>query len=31
VSEHRSGRADHRKKLYTVLAFQLWAWRHRLG
>jgi asparagine synthase (glutamine-hydrolysing) len=31
VSEHRSGRADHRKKLYTVLAFQLWASRHRLG
>jgi asparagine synthase (glutamine-hydrolysing) len=30
VTEHRLGRADHRKKLYTLLAFQLWASRHGL-
>jgi asparagine synthase (glutamine-hydrolysing) len=27
-SEHESGRRDHRKKLYTLLAFQLWALRY---
>jgi asparagine synthase (glutamine-hydrolysing) len=31
VSEHRQGRADHRKKLYTMLIFQLWASSHRLA
>ena len=29
ISEHRLGRHDHRKKLYTLLAFQLWAARYR--
>jgi asparagine synthase (glutamine-hydrolysing) len=29
LDEHESGRRDHRKKLYTLLAFQLWAWRYR--
>jgi asparagine synthase (glutamine-hydrolysing) len=29
LSEHESGRRDHRKKLYTLLAFQLWASRYR--
>jgi asparagine synthase (glutamine-hydrolysing) len=28
LSEHESGRHDHRKKLYTLLAFQLWASRY---
>ncbi len=27
--EHESQRRDHRKKLYTLLAFQLWALRYR--
>jgi len=31
ISEHESRRRDHRKKLYTLLAFQLWASRYRLG
>jgi len=30
VSEHECLRRDHRKKLYTLLAFQLWASRYRL-
>jgi len=30
MSEHESRRRDHRKKLYTLLAFQLWASRYRL-
>ena len=30
VSEHEGLRRDHRKKLYTLLAFQLWASRYRL-
>ncbi|MGH7279275.1 MAG: asparagine synthetase B family protein, partial [Candidatus Rokuibacteriota bacterium] len=29
LAEHRHGRHDHRKKLYTLLAFQLWAARYR--
>ncbi|TMK25267.1 MAG: asparagine synthase (glutamine-hydrolyzing), partial [Actinobacteria bacterium] len=29
LSEHESQRRDHRKKLYTLLAFQLWALRYR--
>jgi asparagine synthase (glutamine-hydrolysing) len=29
LSEHESGRRDHRKKLYTLLAFQLWTTRYR--
>jgi asparagine synthase (glutamine-hydrolysing) len=29
LSEHESGQRDHRKKLYTLLAFQLWASRYR--
>jgi asparagine synthase (glutamine-hydrolysing) len=28
LAEHVAGRRDHRKKLYTLLAFQLWAGRH---
>jgi asparagine synthase (glutamine-hydrolysing) len=28
LAEHARGRADHRKKLYTLLAFQLWARGH---
>jgi asparagine synthase (glutamine-hydrolysing) len=28
LSEHESRRRDHRKKLYTLLAFQLWASRY---
>jgi asparagine synthase (glutamine-hydrolysing) len=28
-AEHAEGRRDHRKKLYTLLAFQLWASRYR--
>jgi asparagine synthase (glutamine-hydrolysing) len=28
VVEHEAGRRDHRKKLYTLLAFQLWAVRY---
>jgi asparagine synthase (glutamine-hydrolysing) len=27
--EHAEGRRDHRKKLYTLLAYQLWASRYR--
>jgi len=30
MTEHESQRRDHRKKLYTLLAFQLWASRYRL-
>jgi len=29
LSEHESRRRDHRKKLYTLLAFQLWSSRYR--
>ncbi len=29
LREHREGRHDHRKKLYTLLAWQLWASRYR--
>ncbi len=29
LGEHETGRRDHRKKLYTLLAFQLWASRYR--
>ncbi len=29
IAEHRHGAGDHRKKLYTLLAFQLWASRYR--
>ena len=29
LAEHAEGRHDHRKKLYTLLAFQLWASRYR--
>jgi asparagine synthase (glutamine-hydrolysing) len=29
LHEHREGRRDHRKKLYTLLAWQLWAARYR--
>lgn len=29
LAEHDAGRHDHRKKLYTLLAFQLWAERYR--
>jgi asparagine synthase (glutamine-hydrolysing) len=29
VDEHQRGRRDHRKKLYTLLAYQLWARRYR--
>jgi asparagine synthase (glutamine-hydrolysing) len=29
LDEHREGRRDHRKKLYTLLAFQVWALRYR--
>jgi len=28
-AEHEEGRRDHRKKLYTLLAFQLWASRYQ--
>ena len=28
LAEHDAGRHDHRKKLYTLLAFQLWAQRY---
>ena len=28
LGEHAAGRRDHRKKLYTLLAFQLWASRY---
>src|SRR3989442_25605 len=28
LTEHAAGRRDHRKKLYTLLAFQLWASRY---
>jgi asparagine synthase (glutamine-hydrolysing) len=31
VVEHEAGLRDHRKKLYTLLAFQLWALRYRLA
>ena len=30
MSEHESRRRAHRKKLYTLIAFQLWASRYRL-
>ena len=29
LAEHAAERRDHRKKLYTLLAFQLWASRYR--
>jgi asparagine synthase (glutamine-hydrolysing) len=29
LAEHRAGRRDHRKKLYTLLAWELWAQRHQ--
>jgi asparagine synthase (glutamine-hydrolysing) len=29
LAEHESQQRDHRKKLYTLLAFQLWARRYR--
>ncbi len=29
IAEHERGEHDHRKKLYTLLAFQLWASRYR--
>jgi asparagine synthase (glutamine-hydrolysing) len=29
VREHQNGARDHRKKLYTLLVFQLWAARYR--
>ena len=29
IAEHEQGRQDHRKKLYTLLAYQLWARRYR--
>jgi asparagine synthase (glutamine-hydrolysing) len=29
MREHEAGRRDHRKKLYTLLAYQLWASRYR--
>jgi asparagine synthase (glutamine-hydrolysing) len=29
MSEHEQGTRDHRKKLYTLLAYQLWASRYR--
>jgi asparagine synthase (glutamine-hydrolysing) len=29
IEEHGQGRRDHRKKLYTLLAYQLWARRYR--
>jgi len=29
IAEHAAGRHDHRKKLYTLLAFQLWSSRYR--
>ncbi len=29
LEEHDAGRRDHRKKLYTLMAFQLWARRYR--
>jgi asparagine synthase (glutamine-hydrolysing) len=29
LREHREGQRDHRKKLYTLLAWQLWAARYR--
>jgi asparagine synthase (glutamine-hydrolysing) len=28
LAEHRDGRRDHRKKLYTLLAFQFWTTRY---
>lgn len=28
ITEHRRGRYDHRKKLYTLLAWELWAARY---
>ena len=30
LQEHQRAEVDHRKKLYTLLAFQLWAVRHRI-
>jgi asparagine synthase (glutamine-hydrolysing) len=29
LQEHQEGRRDHRKKLYTLLAWRLWAARYR--
>jgi asparagine synthase (glutamine-hydrolysing) len=29
MAEHEAGHRDHRKKLYTLLAYQLWARRYR--
>jgi hypothetical protein len=29
LREHQEGRRDHRKKLYTLLAWRLWAARYR--
>ena len=31
IAEHRNGSHDHRKKLYTIMAFQLWASRYHAG
>ena len=31
IAEHRDRSHDHRKKLYTILAFQLWASRYHPG
>src|SRR5205807_1347788 len=30
IGQHMRGEADHRKKLYTLLVFLLWARRHRV-
>jgi len=31
IGQHMRGEADHRKKLYTLLVFLLWARRHRVA
>ena len=31
LDEHRAGRRDHRRKLYTLLVFLLWSRRHGIG
>jgi asparagine synthase (glutamine-hydrolysing) len=31
LTEHVAGTRDHRKKLYTLLVYQLWAARHRVA
>jgi asparagine synthase (glutamine-hydrolysing) len=31
VDEHRSGRGNHRKVLWTLLSFELWRERHKIG